>query len=65
MVLLTFDATTYFGPQSQFISMMIGVVITIIYVIIIVGVYYKSRGERKLWKALYEAVKSGKVKIDI
>ena len=64
-LLLTFDAGTYFGPESQFISMMIGVVITIIYVIIIVGVYYKSKGERKLWKELYDTVKSGKVKIDI
>ncbi|UCC20417.1 MAG: hypothetical protein JSV62_03770 [Promethearchaeota archaeon] len=64
-LLLTFDATTYFGPESQFISMIIGLVITIIYVIIIVGVYYKSKGERKLWKELYDAVKSGKVKIDI
>lgn len=64
-LLLTFDAGTYFGPESQFISMIIGIVITIIYVVIIVGVYYKSRGERKLWKELYEAVKSGKVKIDI
>ena len=64
-LLLTFDASTYFGPESQFISMMIGLVISIIYVIIIVGVYYKSRGERKLWKELYDAVKSGKIKIDI
>jgi hypothetical protein len=64
-LLLTFDAETYFGPESQFISMMIGVVISIIYVIIIVGVYYNTRGERKLWKELYIAVKSGKVKIDL
>lgn len=64
-LLLTFDATTYFGPESQFISIMIGLVITILYIVIIVGVYYKSRGERKLWKELYNAVKSGKVKIDI
>lgn len=64
-LLLTLDATTYFGPESQFISMIIGLVITIIYIVIIVGVYYKSRGERKLWKELYNAVKSGNVKIDI
>lgn len=64
-LLLTFDATTYFGQESQLISMIIGLVITIIYVVIIVGVYFKTKEERKLWKELYDAVKSGKVKIDI
>lgn len=64
-LLLTFDAGLYFQPESQFISAIIGLVITIIYVVIIFGVYYKSRGERKLWKELYNAVKSGRVKIDI
>jgi len=64
-LLLTFDAGTYFLPESQFISMMIGLALTIIYVVIIIGVYYKSRAERKLWKELYDVVKSGKVKIDI
>lgn len=66
-LLLIFDdhAATYFGPESQFISAMIGLVITIIYVIIIVGVYFTTKGERKLWRELYRAVKSGKVKIDI
>jgi len=64
-LLLTFDAGTYFQFESQFISMLIGLVITIIYVIIIVGVYFKTKDERKLWKELYDAVKSGKVKIDI
>ncbi|MFX1389861.1 MAG: hypothetical protein ACFE9Z_07370 [Promethearchaeota archaeon] len=64
-LLLTFDAGTYFLPESQFISMMIGIIITIIYVVIIIGVYYKSRGERKLWKELYNAVISGEVRIDI
>ncbi len=64
-LLLTFNELLYFGQESQFISMMIGLVITIVYVIIIVGVYFKTREERKLWKELYNAVKSGRVKIDI
>ncbi|MFX0135544.1 MAG: hypothetical protein ACFFDN_18005 [Candidatus Hodarchaeota archaeon] len=64
-LLLIFDDTTYFGPESQFISMIIGLVITIIYVVIIVGVYFYTKGERKLWKELYNEVKSGRVKIDI
>lgn len=66
-LLLTFDdhAAIYFGPESQFISIIIGLVITIVYVVVIIGVYYNSKGERKLWKELYDAVKSGKVKIDI
>ncbi|MFX1301828.1 MAG: hypothetical protein ACFFBV_05095 [Promethearchaeota archaeon] len=64
-LLLILNDTTYFGPQSQFISMMIGIIITLIYVVIIVGVYFYTRGERKLWKELYDAVKSGKIKMDI
>ncbi len=64
-LLLTFNAETYFGPESQFISMIIGLVITIIYVVIIFGVYFYTKGERKLWKELYDEVKSGRVKIDI
>ncbi|NVM27694.1 MAG: hypothetical protein HWN65_02540 [Candidatus Helarchaeota archaeon] len=66
-LLLTFDdhASTYFGPESQFISAMIGLVFTIIYVVIIVGVYFRTKKERKLWQDLYDAVASGKAKIDI
>jgi membrane-bound ClpP family serine protease len=64
-LLLTFDAATYFGPESQFISVMIGLVITIIYLAITFGVYYRSRGERKLWKELYNAVKSGEIRLDL
>lgn len=65
-LLLTFDdhAATYFGPESQFISAIIGLIITIIYLAIAVGVFFKTKKERKLWNDLYEAVKSGEVKID-
>jgi hypothetical protein len=65
-LLLTFDdhADTYFGPESQFISVMIGLVISIVYVVIIVGVYFMSREERKIWRQLYEDIKSDKIKID-
>jgi len=64
-LLLIFDdhASTYFGPESQFISTMIGLVITIIYVVIAVGVFFKTRRERKLWSQLYEAIKSGEIEI--
>ena len=66
-LLLTFDdhAVTYFSQESQFISMIIGIVISIIYVVIILGVYFNSKEERKIWQELYNAVKSGKLKIDI
>lgn len=66
-LLLTFDdhATTYFGAESQFISMIIGLVISIIYVVIILGVYYTTKEERKIWLNLYHDLKSDKIKIDI
>ena len=62
-LLLIFDdhASTYFGPESQFISTMIGLFITIIYAVIAVGVFFKTRRERKIWRQLYEAVKSGEI----
>ena len=66
-LLLIFDdhAATYFGPESQFISTMIGLVITLIYVAIAVGVFFKTKRERKFWNDLYEAVKSGQVEINV
>ena len=66
-LLLIFNdhADTYFGPESQFISGMIGLVISIIYIVIIIGVYYVTKEEREIWHELYEAIKSDKVNIDI
>jgi hypothetical protein len=66
-LLLIFDdhASTYFGPESQYISTMIGLVITIIYAVIAVGVFFTSRREIRLWKKLYEAVKSGEIEIHV
>jgi len=66
-LLLTFDdhAATYFGPESQFISTIIGVIITTIYGAIAVGVFFKTKKERELWYYLYESVKSGETKIHI
>jgi hypothetical protein len=59
-LLLTFDehASTYFGPQSQSVSLMLAVVITVIYALIAVGVFLKSRKEIKLWVELYEKIKN-------
>ena len=64
-LLLTFDesASVYFGPQSQFISQILAIIITLAYVAIALGVFFKSRRERKLWKELYDGIKSGKIKL--
>lgn len=64
-LLLIFDdhAATYFGPESQFISTIIGLVITLVYAAIAVGVFFKTKKERELWTQLYKAVESGAVKI--
>ena len=66
-LLLVFDdhASTYFGPESQYISTMIGLVITIIYAVIAVGVFFKSRKEIKIWRKIHEAVKSGEIDIHV
>ena len=65
-LLLTFDdhAAIYFSQESQIISMVIGIIISIIYLVIILGVYFLTKEERKIWKELYNAVKSSKIKID-
>ena len=66
-LLLIFDdhAATYFGSESQFISTMIGSIMTLIYMIIAVGVFLKTKRERQLWLELYQAVKSEIVRIEI
>lgn len=66
-MLLIFDdsAGVYFSPQSLTISIWIGVTMTIVYGVIAVLSYFFTKKERELWEALYNAVKSGKVKIDI
>ncbi len=63
-LLLTFDesASVYFGPQSQFMSQMLGVIITVAYAAIAIGVFFASRREIRLWRELYERIKSGKVR---
>jgi hypothetical protein len=64
-LLLTFDehSSVYFGPQSQFLSLAIAIVVTLVYAGIALGVFFKSRREVKLWRQLCEAVKSGEVNI--
>ncbi|MFX1297554.1 MAG: hypothetical protein ACFFD2_22215 [Promethearchaeota archaeon] len=65
-MLLTMDDSSYnyFGPNSQWVSITIGIVITAIYVAIVVILYFFTRRERKIWTKFYEAVKSGKIKIE-
>ncbi len=64
-LLLTFDenASTYFGPQSQMISITLGGVLSAAYAAIAFGVFFASRRERRLWRRLYEAAKSGKINV--
>lgn len=62
-LLLTFDASEYFSPRSQNISMWIGIGMTIIYALIALGSYMFLRRERKVWEELYEAIDSGKIEI--
>jgi hypothetical protein len=66
-LLSVFDdhASTYFGPESQYISTMIGLAITITYAVIAFGVFFKSKREIKLWKQLHEAVKSEEIEIHV
>jgi hypothetical protein len=66
-LLLIFDdhSSTYFGPESQYISTMIGLAITITYAVIAVGVFFISRKEIKLWKQLHEAVKTGDIEVQV
>ena len=66
-LLLIFDdqSSTYFGPESQYISAMIGLVITITYAVIAFGVFFKSKREIKIWKQLHEAVKAGEIGIHV
>ncbi len=45
--------------------MVIGIITSIIYLVITIGVYFLTKEERKVWEELYEAVKSGKINIDI
>lgn len=64
-LLLTFDesASVYFGPQSQYISQMLGVAISVAYAAIALAVFFSSRRERKLWRELYDRIRSGKIKL--
>jgi hypothetical protein len=59
-LLLTFDesASVYFGPQSQFISLIIAGAITAAYAAIALGVFFGSIQERKCWAKLYLTIKS-------
>jgi len=65
-MLLIFDdsAAVYFGPQSQFIGIVIGIFMTILYSVISLLLYFMTKKEQKLWQEFYEAVESGKIKLD-
>jgi hypothetical protein len=66
-LLLTFDDSSYnyFGPTSQFISSMIGLVITIIYAILAIGLFLYTRSEKKMWDEIFDVLKKGELKIDL
>jgi hypothetical protein len=64
-LLLTFDesASVYFGPQSQYFSLVVAAVVTATYVAIALGVFFASRKEVKLWTELYRAAKKDEVNL--
>ena len=66
-MLLTMDdaAYNYFGPESQLVSAIIGIVITVIYATIVVVLYFFTKRERRIWTKFYESVKAGKIKIEL
>ncbi len=65
-MLLIFDdsAAVYFGWNSQLISLVIGIFMTILYATISLLLYFMTKKEQKLWQEFYEGVKSGKIKLD-
>jgi hypothetical protein len=62
-LLLTFDqsASVYFGPQSQYFSLVVAAVVTSAYAAIALSVFFASRKEIKLWTKLYQAAKTEEV----
>ncbi|MHA1129725.1 MAG: hypothetical protein ACTSQI_14690 [Candidatus Helarchaeota archaeon] len=66
-LLLTFDDSSYnyFSPESQLVSKVIGIVITAIYIVVVALSYFLTKRERKIWIKFYEAVESGKIKINL
>ncbi len=66
MLLIMDDSSeVYFGPESQLISNLIGIICTVVYVVIALLAYYFTKKERELWRKMYDAVASGKAKFDI
>jgi hypothetical protein len=59
-LLLTFDesASVYFGAQAQYFSIVVAVVVTSVYAVIALGVFFASRKEIKLWTQLYQTAKT-------
>ncbi|MCW3999637.1 MAG: hypothetical protein NWE93_05315 [Candidatus Bathyarchaeota archaeon] len=64
-LLLTFDesASVYFGPQSQYFSLVLAAVVTSVYAAIAFGVFFASRKEIAQWTKLYQAAKTGELNI--
>ncbi|MHA1310815.1 MAG: hypothetical protein ACTSQO_07765 [Candidatus Helarchaeota archaeon] len=65
-LLLTFQDASYdyFGVTSQFISTTIGIVITIIYSVLAIGLFLYTRAEKKMWDEIYESLRKGELKIE-
>jgi hypothetical protein len=64
-LLLTFNETLYFTPDSYFISAMIGLGMTLIYALVTVGLLLYTHREKKFWDTFREKVKEGKLKLEI
>ena len=66
-MLLLFDDSevVYFSYESQLIALMVGIVVSIIYGGIVLVSYFFTKREREIWMKFYDAVESGKIKIDI
>jgi hypothetical protein len=66
-LLLTFDDSSYnyFSSESQLVSITIGIVVTAVYAAVVILSYFLTKRERKIWTEFYEAVESGKIKVDL
>ena len=63
-LLLVFDEGLYFTYNSFLISAVIGVIVSVIYASFVIALLIHTRNEKKMWDEIYEALRTGKLKID-